>query len=204
MGVELWWDSDGDGTADTLLNTTTTDASGHYLFEEVLAAKYEVRIVTSTLPAGLQPSYDYDGIGTASKAKVTLGVTETNLKLDFGYKSEDCKPVRFQGCTPGYWKQSHHFDSWVGYSTSDMYNSIFGVPYVKTLLQALSAGGDRGQQALGRHAAAALLNSTNEDVNYYYSTAEILAMVQQAYSSGQYESVKNALAKQNEAGCPLN
>ena len=202
VGVELWWDSDGNGTVDTLLNTTTTNASGYYLFEELLAGKYEVRIVTSTLPAGVQPSYDYDGISTASKAKVTLGVAATNLKLDFGYK-QDCKPRRFQGCTPGYWKQSQHFDSWVGYAPSTMYNSIFGVPYVKTMLQALSAGGG-GERALGRHAAAALLNTTNAGVNYYYSTADVLAMVQQAYSSGQYETVKNLLAQQNEAGCPLN
>lgn len=111
-----------------------------------------------------------------------------------------------EGCTPGYWKQSHHFDSWpAAYSTTDSYAATFGVTpsFSKTLLGALQQGGG-GEKALGRHATAALLNSANPDVSYLYSTAEVIDLVKSAYSSGDFEGVKNLLEAQNEMGCPLN
>ena len=201
VGIELWVDGDGNGAVETRLRSTRTDSRGYYLFGNLMHGLYETRVVPGTLPSGLVATYDYDGIATENVAKVRLGVGESNLRLDFGY---DERPTqRFQGCTPGYWKQSQHFDSWVGYRPWDKYNRVFGVPYVKTLLQALQAGGG-GEKALGRHAAAALLNTTNPKVHYYYTTGEVISMVQQAYSSGQYESIKNLLENQNEAGCPLH
>jgi hypothetical protein len=51
---------------------------------------------------------------------------------------------------------------------------------------------------------AALLNSTNAGVSYLYSTAQVIAMVQQAYANGDFSSVKDLFEAQNEAGCPLN
>ncbi len=110
-----------------------------------------------------------------------------------------------QGCTPGYWKQSQHFDSWVGYTTDQDYETVFGVDasFTKTLLGALGQGGG-GQKALGRHATAALLNAANPDVDYLYTTAEIIAMVQSAYASGDFEGVKNQFEFQNELGCPID
>jgi hypothetical protein len=51
---------------------------------------------------------------------------------------------------------------------------------------------------------AALLNSANPDVNYKYSTEDIIAMVQYAYTTGEYELIKDLFADQNELGCPLN
>jgi len=108
-----------------------------------------------------------------------------------------------QGCTPGYWKQSQHFDSWVYYQTSSRYNTVFGVPYYKTLLEALRADGD-GKRALGRHATAALLNAKAPGISYKYTITQIINMVKGAYANGNYESVKNQLALENERGCPLN
>jgi hypothetical protein len=35
--------------------------------------------------------------------------------------------VTCEGCTPGYWKVCQHFGNWTGYSTSDTFNSVFGV-----------------------------------------------------------------------------
>ena len=201
VGIELWFDGDGNGAVETRLRSTTTNADGYYLFRDLLHGLYETRVVAGTLPSGVIPTYDYDGITTENVAKVRLGVAETNLRLDFGYDERPSQ--RLQGCTPGYWKQWQHFDSWVGYSQNTKYNRVFSVPYVKTLLQALEAGGS-GQKALGRHAVAALLNSTNSHVNYLYSTAEVINLVQQAYASGQYDGIKNLLERQNEAGCPLH
>jgi hypothetical protein len=113
-------------------------------------------------------------------------------------------PVSYQGCTPGYWKQDQHFDSWVAYETDDLYDAVFSVPYYKTLLEALKKGGG-GENALGRHAVAALLNAANPGVSYAYTESDIIAMVQAAYApGGDVEVTKNLLAAQNEAGCPLN
>jgi hypothetical protein len=110
-----------------------------------------------------------------------------------------------EGCTPGYWKQRHHFDSWAGYNPDDAYETVFGVnaSFNKTILGALTQGGG-GEKALGRHAVAALLNAANPDVSYAFTEAEVIAMVQKAYATGDFEGTKNALEAENEQGCPLS
>lgn len=110
-----------------------------------------------------------------------------------------------QGCTPGFWKQTQHFDQWVGYTPDQKFNDVFGVamPGDPTLLTALQTGGG-GVSALGRHAVAALLNSANTDVSFLYSPAEVIDAVQQAFANGTFEGTKNILAAQNEMGCPLS
>src|SRR5690606_20729171 len=77
-----------------------------------------------------------------------------------------------EGCTPGYWKQSQHFDSWVGYLPTQTFSSVFGWNGFgnMTLLGVLGQGGG-GTKALGRHAVAALLNSaSNSGVSYDLTT----------------------------------
>jgi hypothetical protein len=108
-----------------------------------------------------------------------------------------------EGCTPGYWKQRHHFDSWVGYATTDEFDVVFGVPYDVTLLTALSTGGG-GEKALGRHATAALLNAASPDVDYAFTEAEIIALVQDAWATGDFGTAKDQLEDANEQVCPLN
>jgi len=124
----------------------------------------------------------------------------------------DCDPSHYygeeppqgggEGCTPGYWKQEHHYDSWVGYSPSDSFDAVFGVSYGGTLAEAAGANGG-GANALARHAVAALLNASSS-VDYLYSTADVINMVQAAFASGDYEGTKDLFAAQNELGCPLN
>ena len=108
------------------------------------------------------------------------------------------------GCTPGYWKQPQHFGSWVTYDMGDDYETIFGVDasFTLTLLDTLGQGGG-GEIALGRHAVAALLNTANAGVEYGFTTAGVIAMVQDAYATGDFNGVKNTLATENELGCPL-
>ncbi len=119
----------------------------------------------------------------------------------------DCTPPGGgQGCTPGYWKQEHHFDSWIVFEPGDDYEAVFGVTTsfrAETLLEALKQGGGK-DKALGRHSVAALLNSVNPDVSYAFTTFEVIALVQSAYASGDFNGVKNVLEAENEAGCPLN
>ena len=71
------------------------------------------------------------------------------------------------------------------------------------LLRALKQGGG-GAAALGRHATAALLNAANGAVSYGFTAAQVIALVQEAFATGDFEAAKNALEAENERGCPLN
>ena len=138
---------------------------------------------------------------------VFLASTQERRASSEGSLTVTCTPPDDggEGCTPGYWKQAHHFDSWTGYSPTDDYETVFGVDasFDKDLLGALEQGGG-GEKALGRHAVAALLNSASGGVSYDYSTGEVIALVQDAYATGDFEGAKNLLAAANESGCPLN
>jgi len=116
-------------------------------------------------------------------------------------------PPGGEGCTPGYWKQSQHFDSWTApYDPTDLYEVVFGVsvPGNPTLLDALNAGGG-GINALLRHSTAALLNAASADVDSEFTVAQVIALVQAALApGGDIEGTKNTLAAANELGCPLN
>jgi hypothetical protein len=115
----------------------------------------------------------------------------------------------FKGCTPGYWKQPQHFDSWSVYAQTDFYNTVFGVNAFSptfTLLQALAQGGG-GINALGRHSVAALLNAVSPDVDYPITAAHVIALVQAAVASGDknlIEATKNTLESYNTLGCPIS
>lgn len=66
-----------------------------------------------------------------------------------------------QYCSPGYWKQSQHFDSYVTYSPNNLFDTVFGriVFPGKTLVQVLSTGGG-GLIAYARATVGALLNAS--------------------------------------------
>lgn len=107
------------------------------------------------------------------------------------------------GCTPGYWKQSQHFDSWpLALQPSTQFSTVFADAFPgMSLLQVLSRGGG-GLNALGRHTVAALLNASS--IDYGMDTADVVAAFNAAYARGTYETLKNELATLNERGCPLN
>jgi hypothetical protein len=106
-----------------------------------------------------------------------------------------------EGCTPGYWKQPHHLDSWVGYSPDDLFSDVFGVGPDITLLDALWARGG-GVNALQRHAVAALLNAAHPGVDYL-AEADVIRSVQESYPWTP-EQLKDWLEGYNKLGCPLN
>ena len=129
-----------------------------------------------------------------------------------------------EGCTPGYWKQPQHFDSWPApYTPETLFSDVFeGVIEVKfkekgvkgkppllnnpTLIQALRAKGGK-VNALARQAVAALLNATSPDVNYPIELGMVFILVNDALSDTTGESieaVKNILETNNELVCPLN
>lgn len=111
-----------------------------------------------------------------------------------------------EGCTPGYWKQEQHFDSWTSPYTPSMLFKDAGFEdafHDMTLLQVVQQGGG-GLKALGRHTVAALLNTASAGVDYDLTTQGVLDAFNAVYPGGDYEGQKNIFAGYNELGCPLN
>jgi hypothetical protein len=115
-------------------------------------------------------------------------------------------PSRFEGCTPGYWRQAQHYDSWSGYVPGQLFGSVFEDAFPDLALGAVVRLGGGGLNALGRHTVAALLNAASPDVNYAYSVAEVIGMFNDVFpgSTAEYNQLKNLFEYNNELGCPLN
>jgi hypothetical protein len=112
-----------------------------------------------------------------------------------------------EGCTPGYWKQPHHYDSWTApYTPNTPFSAVFENAFPgKSLVQVLSQGGG-GLKALGRHTVAALLNAASAGVDYEFSVAEVISMFNNTFpgNGGSYNALKDIFEDFNESGCPLN
>jgi hypothetical protein len=131
----------------------------------------------------------------------------TDCVIDF---SADCE--QGEGCTPGYWKQEHHFCSWPApYEPNQMFSMWFDDAFAgKSLLTVLSqpASSDPGPNqlnSLGRHTVAALLNAASLDVAYDLGPAAVIEMFNDAYpgDKSDYNGVKAIFRGYNEQGCPL-
>ncbi len=94
--VALWYDSDGDGVIDVLYptnGTKTTNATGNYVFDELPAGIYEVRITAGT--SGYTQTGDPDHYGRRARRAqshdipVILGPGDVFVNVDFGYKPVD-------------------------------------------------------------------------------------------------------------------
>jgi hypothetical protein len=112
------------------------------------------------------------------------------------------KPPK-EGCTPGYWKQDHHLDSWKVYSPDDLVSDVFGDGPSITLLDALWLKGG-GENAFLPHAVAALLNAAHPDV-LYLDTEAVMTGVAKTYAGDfTFEYAKDKFEEKNELGCPLD
>jgi hypothetical protein len=200
-----------DGLGNAVHETSTTDATGAYAFS-VAPGTYTVCEIaqsgwTQTFPTALTPgaadcSAHTHG-GTVTPGPWGWAITLTSNQTDSGNNFGN-QPMVAEGCTPGFWRQSQHFQYWTGYSPGDSYDSVFGVSATgsPTLLEAVWMGGG-GENALLRHSVAALLNASSPDVNYAYTEAEVIAIVQDAYATGNFDAAASLLAAANEAGCPF-
>lgn len=111
-----------------------------------------------------------------------------------------------EGCTPGYWRQTQHFDSWtLPYSPGLSFESVFGVDAFSgaTLLEVVWLRGG-GLNALGRHAVAALLSAASPGVDYPIDASEVITMFSEAYASGAFEGTKDQFDDWNNLGCSLD
>ena len=175
------------GTQTITYPVTVTNASAPCAHTAVLAN-------TATLTAG--------GSGDVDVDSATAGLSTPACE-------PPPPPPSSEGCTPGYWKQRHHFGNWVGYvptgPSASRYNAVFGVSLFgasTTLLDALGQGGG-GKYRLGRHSSAALLNAAHSGVAYGMTPAQVIAAVQQAVASGNYDAAADRFERLNERGCPL-
>jgi hypothetical protein len=121
------------------------------------------------------------------------------------------EPGEGEGCTPGYWR--NHADRWVGVAPGDDFDTTFGVdlfdPDITLGVAIWLTGG--GVNAFARHATAALLNayamdlgSNGQFVDYPYTVAEVIQMVQDAVADETIEETKDLFEAANELGCPLS
>lgn len=122
------------------------------------------------------------------------------------------------GCTPGYWKQQQHFDSWVptGLSPTETVASVFANAAIHalgnySLVEGLSfKGGSTLQGAAGnllRAAIAAQLNARHPDVGAPLTAAAMVTAVNNALASGSRETMLGLAAQfdtSNNLGCILN
>jgi hypothetical protein len=161
---------------------------------------------TSAIPVSIryESAADENCFVTASGPNFISFEINTYNGCKVTFVNEPPPPPPGGGCTPGFWKNS--VGSWpAGYLPNADFDATFGVngfnPNI-TLMQALNLGGG-GKNSLARHAVAGLLNAATSEVNYGMSTADVIAAVQSAFASGDFESVKNPLELLNEKGCPL-
>lgn len=161
-------------------------------------------------------------MGNGSALWTAVNLTTSEVFIDAGGDSggvDFCyEEIAAQGCTPGYWKQPHHFDSWAatGYDPNQTLETVFDVPDALgldnvTLAQALSFGGGPGEigaaKMLLRAAVAALLNAAHPDVNYPRSAQQVINSVNAALSSLDRNTMLDLageLDRDNNLGCPLN
>ncbi len=132
-----------------------------------------------------------------------------------------------QGCTPGYWKQDQHFDSYPAGITPDTQLDVllgFELPGYETLtvLQALNLQGSLVNKLIS-HGTAGLLNDAHVDVNYQMSTTTTIRNIADGLdpvlsttlydpfdpndnNDNDLELRKNFLDAANNGvgGCPLN
>jgi len=104
VGGRVWHDADGDGTQgagepglegvglllvdDTGLAVAVavTDGGGDYLLPRQLPGDYTLVVDPATLPAGVTPTTDPDGVATPGEAALTLTAGAHQLGLGFGYQ----------------------------------------------------------------------------------------------------------------------
>ena len=199
IGDVVTWTYVVTNTGDVPLDVSVSDDQG----VPVICPKTMVGVnesVTCTA-VGIAVEGQYANMGSVS---ATYGVDDSDPSHYISVPGETPPPPETgEGCSPGYWRQNHHYDDWTGYLPGDSASAVLGRELGGiTLGQAVALGGG-GLHALLRQTVAALLNASNPEVGYAYSAGEVISMFQAAYDSGQYEATKDLFDRANNAGCPL-
>ncbi len=84
-GVKVFVDQNNNGTVDANEPFAITDSNGNYIIPNLPDATWTVAVDTSTLPAGVSPTFDLNGIATPNKTSVVLTAAQVRTDVDFGY-----------------------------------------------------------------------------------------------------------------------
>jgi len=89
VSVDLMNDHDLDGIYDNLVNTITTDATGFYIFDDILPGAYVLKVDDATLPAVFTttPTGDPDKDADNISEPMMVAPGDVVLLGDFGYQS---------------------------------------------------------------------------------------------------------------------
>ena len=135
------------------------------------------------------------GVGLA-----TTTSTSTTTPQPTTVPTTTTTPPGDEGCTPGFWK--NHTEDWDVYVPGQTVMSVFSEAPDSvanlTLLKGLKNGGGQ-EEALTRHAIAALLGAANDEVDYPLTVQQVIDMVNAAFASGDFESTKDVLERFNKA-----
>lgn len=190
--------------------TTTTDLVGSYSL--CLHCQggyghdiYDVTLNPSTLGVLAEVIIPAGGVQTADLS-VEVKASDVNFLVD----DPSCQEpviVGGEGCTPGYWRQEHHYDSWASpYTPATLFSDVFEDAFPGLTLGEVVELKGGGLNALGRHTVAALLNTASDGVSYGMSTSDVINAFNDVFPSSkpEYNSLKNELDTLNNEGCPLN
>ncbi len=108
----------------------------------------------------------------------------------------NCMREPGEGCTPGYWKQDQHFDSWIGFTPGTSFAAVFGIAEEGSLtfIQALNRNGDPSI-SLAKFGVAALLSEAAL-TGFGLTDDQVIDIVQEGYATGNFEDAKDALEAQ--------
>lgn len=156
----------------------------------------------------------------------------THKQVEFGNRDVEMNGGG-EGCTPGFWRQPHHYEFWTGVTPETLWFDVFDVPEDNGDDSAGGRGGPPagaggggarstageiddeielgdavqlqggGLNALARHAVAAYLNASSPDVDYDLTPEEVVELVNDAIESGDYNTAKDILEAFNEQGCDV-
>ena len=146
-----------------------------------------------------------DGSSIGNEAQTDIMTVDVSIRAEPAKENPGFMCTgRGEGCTPGYFKQEHHFDEWMPpYYPNTLFSSVFENAFPgKTLLEVLKQGGG-GLNALGRQTVAALLNAASSNVYYIYTADEVINKFNSSFPGGDYEILKNDFETQNTIFCPL-
>lgn len=176
------------------------------LLDSVDGAEWDTVVLLIDVPAGAA------GLTVQALSEDRVGDPETGAPASFswiaaGFDIDTPTTGGGEGCTPGYWRQRHHYADWTApYDPSDLFSSVFEDAFPgMTLGQVVRIRGG-GLNALGRHTVAALLNAASAEVSYDLTPAEVIAAFNAAYPGNRasYNALKDDFESFNELGCPLN
>jgi hypothetical protein len=225
-----WWvtNTSPDGKSNLDVECTGTSTLNDIEAEDFLNA---------VVSFGSPTHHDWTESGLAAgdyRDEIVCTFTAQN-DLSFQIEAEDTctvDPEGDEGCTPGFWRNNLAKNlpngAWA-VDHHDLFSDTFNGhdPELKSSFREATHKGGQGKgnvlagqhlafaiwaqgggdNALARHAVAALLNSENPNVSYSLSSDAIVQLVWDAFESGDKSSVnaaKSILAGFNEDGCSIN